>query len=103
MRLKRIDFSGRAHWAASKDPLDGYVKDIEDGKKKPILLVKTPDNDKYEVVDGHHRLLSYEKLGKSPIAYVATVDHEEGPWDTLHEKQRSGPSRNSGSSPPPSA
>ena len=100
VRLKRIDFSGRAHWAASKDPLDGYVKDIEDGKKKPILLVKTPDNDKYEVVDGHHRLLSYEKLGKSPIAYVATVDHEEGPWDTMHEAQNSGPSKTAGSMRP---
>ena len=102
VRLKRIDFSGRAHWRASTDPLDGYIKDIKDGKKKPILLVKVPDNDKYEVVDGHHRLLSYEELGMSAMAYVATVDHDEGPWDTMHEAQNSGSSKVSpGSMAPP--
>jgi len=101
VRLKRIDFSGRKHWRATTDDLSGYIEDIKKGHKKPIMLVKTPDNDKYEVVDGHHRLLSYEALGMSPIAYVATVDHEEGPWDTMHEAQNSGSSKTAGGSVPP--
>lgn len=99
--MSQIDFRGREKWAATKEGFDSHVDRIKAGKRKPILLIDTPDNPKYECMDGHHRLLAYEELGESAVAYVATVEHHEGPWDTMHQKQHSGPSKDDGGSIPP--
>ena len=101
--ISQIDFRGRQGWVASQDgpeSLKHHLAKIKAGDDKPILLIDTPDNTKYECIDGHHRLLAYEQLEKPVLAFVATVEHHEGPWDTMHQKQRSGPSK-TGSIPPP--
>jgi hypothetical protein len=62
------------------------------GKKlKPAILVKTPAGDKLQLVDGHHRYLAAFELGKPLRAYVATVDAEHGPWETMHRQQNEQP------------
>ena len=59
------------------------------GKKlKPVILVKTPDGDKLQLVDGHHRYLAAFELGESLPAYVGTVAEENGPWEGMHSQQR---------------
>ena len=84
-----IDSGHRKTWAAYHEPkkVNKRVKRIEDGDIKPILLVKTPKNDKYIIIDGHHRFLAYEKAGKDPVCWVGRVDRESGPWDTFHNEQ----------------
>lgn len=99
--LKDIDMSGRKKWRASHEDISGYVNRIRGGQRKPILLVKTPGHKKYIVVDGHHRLLAYEKLGKPVLAYCGEVPTTKGPWDTMHDAQHSGPSKLAGGSVPP--
>ncbi len=91
--------TGRDRWKASTDDLAGYIKRAKRGPVKPILLVETPANEKYEVVDGHHRLLAAEALGQPVLAYCAKVFHDEGPWSTMHAAQHSGSSKDS--VPPP--
>ncbi len=98
VKIRDIDMSGRKSWKASKDDLSGYIKRAKKGDVKPILLVETPGNDKYIVVDGHHRLLAAEANGTPVLAYCARVFHDEGPWDVMHDSQHSGPSI--GSEPP---
>ncbi len=93
VKTKEVDMSNRSTWKASKDDLSGYIRRTEKGKVKPILLVETPGNDKYIVVDGHHRLLAAEKLGVPVLAYCAKVFHDEGPWDVMHDSQHTGPSK----------
>jgi hypothetical protein len=57
-----------------------------------VILVEPPDAKK-EVVDGHHRTLANEALGRSPVAYVAKVPSAEGPWLHLHSLQKKGSSK----------
>jgi ParB-like nuclease domain len=87
--LEDIDYSNHKTWAANHEPekVHTRMQKIEKGKGKPILLVKTPDNDKFIVIDGHHRALAYKELNRSAKAYVVYVDKETGPWDTFHNKQ----------------
>lgn len=52
------------------------------GALAPVVLVKTPENDKYKVADGYHRTKAHEQMGHEAVnAYVAEVGDEEGPWD----------------------
>ncbi len=56
------------------DELEGRTYEIEKGLAEPIMSVKTGDN-KYLVVDGHHRLVASTKMGNDKIsAYVITLD-----------------------------
>ena len=56
------------------DELEGRTYEIERGLAEPIISVKT-NNDKYLVVDGHHRLVASTKMGNDEIlAYVITLD-----------------------------
>ena len=66
-------------------------------------MVKTPDNPKLLIVDGHHRTLSAETLGVPAYAYVVTVDVNEGPWLFLHGLQKGGGSKDSSFLPPNSS
>lgn len=47
------------------------------------------------IVDGHHRVLAFEKLGRPVTAYVATVhsDSPDAPWLHLHSLQKRGSSK----------
>ena len=89
VNIKDIDSSKRKTWAAYHEPkkVNKWMKRIEDGNKKPVSLVKTPKNDKYIIIDGHHRFLAYEKLKQDPVCWIGSVDKESGPWDTFHNEQ----------------
>jgi phage gp29-like protein len=87
--LDEIDFSNSKSWRASKEPesVAYHTIKIHEGKRKPIILVKTPKDDKYIIVDGHHRSLAYQHLNKPALAFVANVDKEKGEWDWMHDEQ----------------
>jgi len=84
-----IDQHNRHEWAASHEPdrVKARKKRIKKGKVIPIVLVKTPKNKKYIIIDGHHRFIAYEQLERKPICWIGKVDRETGPWDTFHNQQ----------------
>jgi len=91
--IDQIDFSGAAEWKASHEDVSPYVERIKGGRRKPIILVQTPGNPLRQTVDGHHRLLASKALGIPALAYIVTVQVENGPWSSLHAHQRSGSSK----------
>lgn len=88
--LEKVDYSNASSWRASHEPehVGNFVEKIGKGWEKPIILCRRPGHDDLMVVDGHHRSLAYQKLGKAPLAYVAEADQPEGPWDEMHDQQR---------------
>lgn len=66
----QIDTTNSGEWASSDDDISGYVDKIAEGKLKPIVLVNEPNDEKFMIVDGHHREQAYEKLGKPAMAYI---------------------------------
>jgi HK97 family phage portal protein len=57
------------------------------GASAPVMLVKTPEEDQYQVCDGYHRLLAHKRLGHSSVkAFVGTV-HDEGTYDKDKHKE----------------
>jgi hypothetical protein len=88
--LDKIDFSTENTWSAKKQPelVQSKVKKIKKGKKKPIVLIDAPKNNKYFILDGHHRALAYKHLNMPVLAFIGKVDKEKGPWDTFHNKQK---------------
>lgn len=90
--LADIDFSNEKTWAAHHQVAhdDEFVQRLRDGEKlNPIILIDTPKQHDFMIVDGHHRALAYRKLGESPIAYVGTTTSPTGPWDETHSYQLS--------------
>jgi hypothetical protein len=87
--INQVDFSGEKTWAAHHDPalVKSKMEKIKEGKRKPVVLVKTPKNEKYIIIDGHHRSTAYKKLGEPITGFVAYVKREKGPWDEFHSKQ----------------
>ena len=58
------------------DELEGRTYEIERGLAEPIITVAIPD-DKYLVVDGHHRLVASDKMGTKEInAYVIHLNRD---------------------------
>lgn len=56
------------------DELEGRTYEIERGLAEPIIVVKCSD-DKYLVVDGHHRLVAANQMGNTEInSYVITLN-----------------------------
>lgn len=92
--LDRVDFSNKSTWAASHEPeqVEKFKRLISKGKRKPVILVKKPGDEKMKITDGHHRSLGYEALDQPLFAYVATVPRRDGPWDQMHASQERGPS-----------
>lgn len=93
--LDRVNFASRDRWKASHDgTLKSYVEKLREGRVKPVIYVLPPGDDaKYEPVDGHHRTLANEALGRDPVAYTARVPSAEGPWAHLHSLQKKGSSK----------
>jgi hypothetical protein len=87
--IASLDFSHERSWKASGEP--ARVRQIADhikaGRHKPIITVRTPDNHKLEIVDGHHHALAYRMLGMDPVVFVGEVHKPEGPWDEMHSSQ----------------
>lgn len=100
---RNIDFTNSNNWVASSEPekVDEFADMIKNGIKKPIILVQMPDRTAFYpgtpaaplmVLDGHHRLLAYQKLEQPALAYIARVGSCYGPWVDMHSSQRVGPS-----------
>lgn len=91
--LSSIDFSNKDNWQAAQpedqDHVDMFADKMQnDNYTKPVILVNNPSNDnKMEVVDGHHRTLAALQNGQPVPAYVGHVGTDRGPWDKLHAKQ----------------
>lgn len=89
--LDRIDFDDRDSWAADHDKarVKHFAKRIKRGEAHlhPVVAVQEPGGDNIKVIDGHHRVLAYEKLGQPVKAYVGFVDSDGGPWDETHVHQ----------------
>lgn len=87
--LNEVDYSNRKSWRAwhEKSKVKSKIRKIQNGRKKPVVLVKTPKDDKYIIIDGHHRALAYRKLDMPVTAWVGEVKKEKGPWDEFHAKQ----------------
>jgi hypothetical protein len=94
--LHQIDFSDQINWKASHEPkkVNVHAKLIEQGQHAPIILGKIPGKELYSVLDGHHRLLAFVKLGQTPLAYIGEVsqDNVEAALK-MHDRQLSGPSK----------
>jgi hypothetical protein len=78
-------------WMDGADPdhVQEFVERRKKGRKlKPVILVKTPSNDKLLLVDGHHRYLAEAELGEPVRAFIGTVDSDEGPWTEMHKYQK---------------
>jgi hypothetical protein len=89
--LNSIDFSNKDNWQATQEPeqVDKFAEKMaDDNFSKPIILVNNPSNDnKMQVVDGHHRALAALQNGTPVPAYVGQIGSDHGPWDKLHNKQ----------------
>lgn len=90
----KIDYSNEEDWKASHhgDRVNAMAEKItkkENGGKhsKPMVLVKSPGNNKYVVIDGHHRALAYRKTGIPAWGYIALVSKNKGPWLNTHHMQ----------------
>ncbi len=92
-----VDYSNYKNWQAHHEQkkVKKFEKKISNGKMKPIILVKTPKNKKYIIIDGHHRALAYRNLNRPLIAWIGYTKSENGPWDEFHEKQRHSDNPNS--------
>jgi len=90
VNLDQVNYSTKKTWKAYKEPkmVQSKVEKIKNGKKKPVILIDAPKDDKYFIIDGHHRAMAYEKLDQPMIAFVGKVKTEKGPWDTFHNKQK---------------
>jgi len=85
-----LDFSNEARWAAHHEAaaVDRFVERLRAGETlHPAILVDTPGDPKLKVIDGHHRALAAQRLGKPLNAYVGTVHSVVGPWDEAHSFQ----------------
>jgi ParB-like nuclease domain len=91
--LSSIDNSNMDNWAASQpdqaDHVQMFADKIARGEDiKPVILVNNKSNDnKMELVDGHHRYLASLKAGKPVPAFIGESSSDEGPWNRLHAKQ----------------
>lgn len=89
--LTSLDFSNKDNWQATQDEgeVDRFAdKMSKDAFSKPIVVVNNPSNDnKMEIVDGHHRALAALQNNAPVAAYVGQVGTDRGPWDKLHAKQ----------------
>jgi len=85
-----IDFSNEPRWAAHHEDaaVDRFEAKLRAGEPThPAILVDTPGDPKLKVVDGHHRALAAQRLGKPLTAYVGRVPTVVGPWDEAHSFQ----------------
>lgn len=86
--LTHVDWEPTEMQGKDPDRVAVFVKKLQDGKKlKPVILVKTPGNDKLELIDGHHRFLAAAQLKSAVRAFIGIVDEDHGPWETMHDMQ----------------
>lgn len=69
--------------------VEGIAEAVRNGEKMdPVVLVQQ-SNGKYQVADGYHRTLGFDRAGKDEIkAYIASGVGDDGPWDEeMHAKK----------------
>jgi ParB-like chromosome segregation protein Spo0J len=89
--LQDVDDHDRQEWRATHEP--GVVKDrrkeIEKGKKLPLVAIDRPGRDNLMLADGHHHFEAAVQLDKSKYpAYVVKVNRGTGPWNNMAEEQK---------------
>lgn len=92
--LDKFETSDQDSWAASKDParVDHEVTQWNINAAKPIVAVQVGDGP-IIIVDGHHRFLAREKMGKGRVmAWLGHVPNNTGPWMDTHLSQKGGDS-----------
>ena len=74
---ERINSANMDSWASAhqSDAVDRFAEGIKSGTAhlNPSILVQRPDDDKCDIIDGHHRALARNKLGKPVLAYIGFV------------------------------
>lgn len=91
VQLDDIDVDDENSWAAHHQPdrVNAFVRQIEAGKPpKPAIMVKTDSQDELHVVDGHHRVMAYQRLNKPVPAFVGVVPDGDDRWEETHSSQR---------------
>lgn len=80
--LSEIDMSRRPG-GRNMEKVKGIAEAVKDGKEmEPVILVRTPENDKLVIADGYHRTLGFQHAGVKGIeAFIGHVDEDDGPWD----------------------
>ena len=92
--INSIDFSNKDNWQAAQPEDQEHVDMFADKMKndnytKPVILVNNPSNDnKMELVDGHHRSLAALQNNQPINAYIGQIGSDRGPWDVLHSQQK---------------
>jgi hypothetical protein len=78
VKLKDIHMKRRSGGPRNPAKVRAIAFGIEDGHKiDPIVLVKVPGDDKYQVADGWHRLAALEQTGhKAASAWIGEVDSD---------------------------
>lgn len=105
--LAGIDWSDRHTWTSYKQPrkcakfTEHLAQKSADGEHlKPALVIAAGSKQPF-IGDGHHRslvqlLAAARGEGEPGVwAYTAKVDDDEGPWDTMHDKQLRATSKDS--------
>ena len=84
VRLADIDMARRPG-GRNPSKVAAIAEDVQRGRPtNPVVLVDD-DNGKYELADGYHRTLAFERAGKKTIrAYVASGDVEGFDGKTMH-------------------
>lgn len=103
--LSKVDFDDAESWDATTgdadaDKVDRFSSYIKQGRMKPVVMVQVPGENKYRVIDGHHRSLAYQGMGRPVLAYVGKVGAQVGPWTSMHNAQHSTDDPMSVSAPP---
>jgi 8-oxo-dGTP pyrophosphatase MutT (NUDIX family) len=87
----RVNYESRDSWAASHEPgaVKRFAQHIKNGTghTHPVVMVQEPGESKADVVDGHHRTLAYEKLGRKVKAYIGFVPEGDHRWRETHSFQ----------------
>jgi len=73
------------------DAVNRFAREIKSGvgHLNPSTGIQRRDDDKVEIVDGHHRALARRKLGMPVLMYIGMVPFGQYEQDALsfHEKQ----------------
>jgi hypothetical protein len=90
---KDIDYVDDSRWRASAQPnqIEMFKDKIAEGFRKPVVLGRTHGSNKWTVLDGHHRSLSYRELGMPALAYCAFFENDAAfnLAQQMHSKQES--------------
>lgn len=95
--LDAIDWGAEGTWAASQPGANTahvarFEQRIREGAAdvNPAVLVQVPGQDKLKVIDGHHRAMADNRLGRPVRAYVGLADSDraDAAWFQAHLYQR---------------